>query len=181
MTMLVPRISVIITSYNQKEFLSEAIESVTSQTLRPWEILIADDRSTDGSIEIIGEYAAHDPAWIKALIQPHNVGVARNRNDALSMIQGDLVTLLDGDDRFLPRKLELEYETYRNHPDAEIVHSNVYYIDDAGRRLRLWADGESPPDGHVFPQVLGRNYPRGMTFRNELVEARGIRGGGGEA
>lgn len=174
-----PRISVIITSHNQRDFLSEAIESVISQTLRPYEILIADDQSTDGSIELINEYAAHHPGWIKALIQPRNVGVAKNRNYALAMVEGDFVTLLDGDDRFLPRKLELEYATRRAHPDAKVVHSNVYYTDRAGRRTRLWADGEAPPEGYVFPQVLARRYPRGMTFRNELVETRCIREVGG--
>jgi len=174
-----PRISVIITSYNQKEFISEAIESVIAQTLRPYEILVADDHSIDGSIELINRYAARYPGWIKALIQPRNVGVAKNRNYALSMVKGDLVTLLDGDDRFLPRKLELEYATHRAHPDAKVVHSNIYYTDQAGRRTRLWADGEAPPDGYVFSQVLARRYPRGMTFRNELVETRCIRELGG--
>jgi len=177
--MLEPRISVIITSYNQKDLLAEAIESVISQTLRPWEILIADDGSTDGSIESVRGYAAHHPGWIKLLIQPRNTGVARNRNDALSRVGGDLVTLLDGDDRFLPRKLELEYATYRAHPDAKVVHSNIYYIDRSGRRTRLWADGEAPPEGYVFSQVLSRRYPRGMTFRNELVETRSVREVGG--
>lgn len=174
-----PKISVVITSYNQKQFLAEAIESVIAQTLRPDEILIADDRSTDGSIELIESYAACHPGWIKPLIQSRNVGVAKNRNHALSMVEGELVTLLDGDDRFLPRKLEREYATYRAHPDAQVVHSNIYYVDEAGQRICLWADGETPPHGNVFPQVLARKYPRGKTFRNELVETRCVREVGG--
>jgi len=174
-----PRISVIITSYNQRYFLSEAIESVLAQTLRPHEILIADDHSTDGSIDLIKTYTERHRDWIRPLIQPRNVGVARNKNSALAMVEGDLVTLLDGDDRFLPRKLELEFAAYRAHPDARIVHSNIYYIDREGRRICLWADGEAPPEGHVFAQVLARKYPRGTTFRNELVETRCVREVGG--
>jgi len=177
--MLDPRISVVITSYNQREFLVEAIESVVSQTLRPHEIIIADDASTDGSVDLIRGYVARNPGWVKALLQPRNVGVTRNRNDALSMVEGDLVTLLDGDDRFLPKKLELEYATYKAHPEAKIVHSNMYYIDPNGRRTRLWADGLRPPEGDVFPEVFARRYPRGTTFRNELVETRCIREVGG--
>lgn len=174
-----PKISVIITSFDQKEFLSEAIDSVIGQTLRPYEILIADDHSTDGSIELIENYVDRNPGWVKALIQPRNVGVARNRNDALSGVEGDLVTLLDGDDRFLPRKLELEYATREGHRDAQIVYSNIYSIDEGGRRTELWADGERPAEGYVFSQVFARRYPRGMTFRNELVDTQCIRDVGG--
>jgi glycosyltransferase involved in cell wall biosynthesis len=177
--MVNPTISVVITSYNQKQLLVEAIESVIAQTLRPHEILIADDHSTDGSADLIEVYVARHPGWIKALIQPRNVGVAKNRNEALSRVQGDLVTFLDGDDRFLPRKLEQEYATYRATPNAPIVHSNIYHIDRTGRRLRLWADREAPPEGYVFPQVLARRYPGGTTFRNELVETRCLREVGG--
>jgi len=174
-----PRITVVITSYNQKVFLSQAIDSVISQTLRPHEILIADDHSTDGSIELIEDYAARHPGWIKAIIQPRNVGVAKNRNEALSRVKGDMVTFLDGDDRFLPRKLEREFATYRATPNVQIVHSNMFGIDRSGRRLRVWADGEVPPEGYVFARVLARRYPGGTTFRNELAETRCLREVGG--
>jgi glycosyltransferase involved in cell wall biosynthesis len=176
---LPPRISVIITSYNQRDFLAEAIDSVLSQTLRPWEILIADDHSTDGSDDLIRGYVDRNPGWVKALIQPRNVGVAKNKNLAVGAVQGDLVTLLDGDDRFLPWKLEREYETYRTSPDARVVHSDLYYINIKGRRIRQWADGRPPPQGDVFAKVLARRYPRGTTFRNELVETQCIREVGG--
>jgi hypothetical protein len=87
--------------------------------------------------------------------------------------------MLDGDDRFLPRKLEREYATYRASPGAQVVYSNFYDADRTGRRIRLWADNETPPAGYVFPQVLARRYPRGTTFRNELVETRCLREIGG--
>jgi glycosyltransferase involved in cell wall biosynthesis len=179
MFMVEPTISVVITSYNQKALLVEAIESAIAQTLRPHEILIADDHSTDGSVDLIEEYVARYPGWIKALVQPQNVGVARNRNDALARVQGELVTMLDGDDRFLPQKLEREYDAYRASTGAQIVYSNFYNTDRTGRRTRLWAEKEAPPAGHVFPQVLARKYPGGTTFRNELVETRCLREIGG--
>ena len=174
-----PQITVIITSYNQREFLVEAIESVNAQTLRPREILIADDASTDGSAEVIRDYGKRHAGWIRPLLQRENLGVARNRNLALSKAEGDFVTLLDGDDRFLPRKLEQEYATRLARPGARVVFSNIYDLDRTGRRIRLWADGESPPQGSVFPQVLARQYPHGTTFRNELVDIDCIRKVGG--
>jgi glycosyltransferase involved in cell wall biosynthesis len=176
---LEPRITVILTSYDQKRFLAEAIESAIAQTLRPHEILIADDHSTDGSVEMIEGYVSRYPGWIKAVFQPQNVGVARNRNQALAKVDGTLMTVLDGDDRFLPTKLEREYATYRASAGAQIVYSNIYDIDQNGRRTRLWAESETAPDGYIFPQVLARRFPHGTTFRNELVETRCYREIGG--
>src|SRR3970040_876763 len=108
---------------------------VISQTLRPHEIIVTDDHSIDGSAEVIGSYLARYPGWIRGLFRSRNVGVSRNRNSALAEVRGDLLTILDGDERFLPRKLEMEVATYMNHSEAQIVHSNFYYIDSSGRRI----------------------------------------------
>src|SRR5256886_17638460 len=68
--MIPPRVSVIITSYNQQEYLREAIESAIDQTVAAFEIIVADDHSTkDGSIETIREYAARYPGLVRGLFQ----------------------------------------------------------------------------------------------------------------
>lgn len=164
------KISVFITSYNQKGYLVEAIESVLNQTLQPFEIIIADDCSTDGSQEVIEKYAQTHPDLIRPFYQKQNVGIPRNKSFALEQVRGDLVTYVDGDDRFLPKKLEMELETLLNHPEAQIVYSNVYHINPKGQRSHLWHDGDtSPPTGYVFREAFARAFPRGSLFRNELV------------
>src|SRR5207302_1638938 len=101
--MIQPKVSVIITSYNQQEYLREAIESAIDQTVAAFEIIVADDHSTkDGSIETIREYAARYPRLVRGLFQEENVGIPKNRNSALRMVKGDHVAILDGDDRLLP-------------------------------------------------------------------------------
>lgn len=165
------KISVYITSYNQRAYLIEAIESVIKQTLRPFEIIIVDDCSTDGSQEVIERYAEAHPDLIRPFYHEQNLGIPRNRRFALEQVRGDLVTYLDGDDRFLPRKLEMELDTLMNHPEAQIVYSNVYYIDADGQRTGVWADGNiPPPSGDVFREAFGRSFPRGSLFRNELTD-----------
>src|SRR5438046_7733873 len=78
--MLLPRVSLIITSYNQQEYLSEAIESAIDQTVAAFEIIVADDHSTmDGSIEAIREYEAQYPGLVRGLFQEKNVGIPKNR------------------------------------------------------------------------------------------------------
>jgi len=84
--MLLPRVSLIITSYNQQGYLSEAIESAIDQTVAAFEIIVADDHSTmDGSIEAIREYEAQSPGLVRGLFQEKNVGIPKNRNSALQM------------------------------------------------------------------------------------------------
>src|SRR5207249_9449928 len=79
--MLPPQVSVIITSYNQQEYLREAIESAVDQTVAAFEIIVADDHSTkDGSIETIREYAARYPGLVRGIFQEKNYGIPNNRN-----------------------------------------------------------------------------------------------------
>lgn len=174
-----PKVSVFITSYNQKDYLIEAVESVLNQTLKPFEIIIADDCSTDGSQEIIWEYARKYPDLIRPFCHSQNLGIPKNKRFALEQVQGDLVTYLDGDDRYLPRKLELELETLRNHPEAQIVYSNIYFIDPDGKRTGQWIDNNSlPPNGHVFTEVFGRAFPKNTLFRNEIIDYQCVKGTG---
>lgn len=165
------RITVFITSYNQKGFLVEAIESVLSQTLQPFEIIIADDCSIDGSQEVIARYTHKYPRLIRPFYHKQNMGIPRNKSFALEQTKGNLVTYLDGDDRFLPKKLEFELDCLKRHPESKIVFSNVYYINEKGERTGLWAeDGQTLPTGYVFSQAFSRDFPRESLFRNELID-----------
>jgi len=167
---LVMKISVCITCYNQKHYLIEAIESVLSQSIRPGEIIIVDDFSTDGSQEIISAYVVRYPTLVKPFYHERNCGIARTRTSALEAVTNDFVTYLDGDDRFLPSKLEVELRSLLGNPNAQIVCSNFHYINAAGTRIGIWADpGEAVPQGNVFVRVFARDYPKGSLFRNELV------------
>lgn len=165
-------ISVYITSYNQKHYLVEAIESVLSQTLRPSQVIIIDDCSSDGSQEVIAGYAARYPALVTPIFHERNQGIARTRSDALLVVTGDYVTYVDGDDRFLPTKLEKEAGMLRQKRHAQIAFSNFNYVAPDGRHLGDWADRDALPQGDVFPQVYAREFPRRTLYRNELVDYR---------
>ena len=162
------RISVYIPSYNQKAYLIEAIESVLAQTLRPHQVIIVDDASADGSQEVIAGYASRYPGWITPICHTQNQGVAAARNNALQAVTGNYVTYVDGDDRYLPTKLEAEAACLAAAPGSQLVYSNYYMIDEQGQRLDQWASG-SLPEGDIFCQVFGRQFPRRRLFRSELV------------
>ncbi len=169
------KISVFITSYNQREYLVEAIESVLNQTLKPFEIMIVDDCSSDGSQELIHGYASKYPDWIRPICHPQNLGIAKNKAFAQREAKGDWLTYLDGDDRYLPEKLEQECKALQADPEAKLAFCNFYLINPEGERYKIWADGETPPTGHVFPQVLSRDFPRRNLFRNELVNYEALK------
>ena len=103
-----PLVSVIMPFLNAAPFLEEAIESVRAQTYANWELLLCDDGSTDGSSEIARRYASLDPSRIRHLTHDDGAthGASAARNLGLRRVRGELVALLDGDDVWLPHKLE---------------------------------------------------------------------------
>lgn len=168
-----PNISVMIICYNFERFIGECIESILAQTLPPREIIIADDVSPDSSWSIISKYARRHPESIKAFRQERNLGPHGNGVSAWEMARGDLLSALDGDDRWHPAKLEMEWKALQRRPDARLAYSNVRTIDEQGEVMGLWYGGKgpAPPEGDVFLRVASRKFfPRiPNIFRNELV------------
>jgi len=165
------KITVFITSYNQRKYLKEAIDSVLSQTLPAAQIIIVDDCSIDGSQDIISDYLNSYPELFTPIFHKENTGVGQVRIDALNAVTSDFVTYVDGDDRFLQKKLEKEAAALHANPNARIACSNNYYIsEDGSQYLRQWVDQEEVPQGDVFWQTFARAFPKRSLFRMELVE-----------
>ncbi len=163
------RISLVITSYNQKELLAEAVDSGIAQSLTPHEIVIADDCSTDGSQLLIDHYARKFPDWIKPVYHSSNCGISKNRNSGILAATGDLITWLDGDDRLCSKKLENEHAILDQNSDVGWVYSQVRIIDEAGsfRGLRF----ETPLQGNIFEPMLGMlgSAPRCLMVRKDIL------------
>ncbi|MDX4013217.1 glycosyltransferase family 2 protein [Aliarcobacter skirrowii] len=100
-------ISVVLTVYNGEKYLDECINSIINQTLRNIEIIIINDGSTDGSLEIINKFANTD-SRIKILNQK-NMGAAKARNNGIKVSNGKYLSILDGDDIFDDNMLESMY------------------------------------------------------------------------
>ncbi len=105
-----PQISVIIPVYNVKEFLSACLQSVAAQTFTNAQIIIVDDGSTDGSAEILAEFAQCNPSW-QVLAQP-NRGVAAARQAGLAQARAETVCFVDADDVLDPHYLEELWRIY---------------------------------------------------------------------
>jgi glycosyltransferase involved in cell wall biosynthesis len=173
--MLPPQVSLIITSYNQQEYLREAIESAINQTVAAFEIIVADDHSTkDSSVEIIREYTAKYPGLVRGLFQERNVGIPKNRNSALRMVKGDYVAILDGDDRLLPRFIERHGAALAANRQAHVSYSNRYHVNQVGERRPH--DHSPQPSGDVLAYIArGRKgILRSMVAKYDLVKAAGF-------
>lgn len=165
------KITVYITSYNQKELLKQAIESVLNQTLQPFEIIIVDDASVDGSVDLIKMYAQRYPNLIRYILNEENIGVSKVRVAALESVCGDYVTYLDGDDLYLPQKLEKEASLICE-GDYDVAFSNTAYFRNHPLNIEhIWASDlrKMPKPGNMYLETFCRFFPRNSLFRMELV------------
>lgn len=133
-----PLVSVILIAYNQRRYIRQAIESVLAQeTSFPYELLIGDDASDDGTGDIVAEYAQAYPDIIRAFIRPENVGAARNAVLLLQQARGEFIASLEGDDYWIdPQKLEKQAAFLRESPDFIGCTSRIRCVDENGRAIR---------------------------------------------
>ena len=122
-----PSVSVVIPTYNNGRFLIEAIESALAQTVRPREIIVVDDGSTDDTRERLRPYATRVVYRYQA-----NQGVSAARNLGIRIATGDFIAFLDSDDVWHPRKLELQLEVFRNRPDLGLLGAAGFHWPDSG-------------------------------------------------
>ena len=124
-----PKVSVCMPTYNKADFIAEAIQSVLDQTFKDFELIITDDVSSDNSEEIIRSF--NDPR-IKFIKNKKNLGMINNWNKAVSMANGEYITILHGDDRYLPEFLAAESEILDKSPNVGYVFSACNIIDENG-------------------------------------------------
>lgn len=132
--------SVALCTYNGEKYLPEQLESIASQTLLPREIVIHDDGSTDGTVEIAREFARSIPAQVRIHVNDVNQGSAVNFEAAIKRCTGSFIALSDQDDVWHPLKLERLERTFAQFPDAGVVFSDGWLIDSASESIEgsLW-------------------------------------------
>ena len=176
---LKPLVSVGIPSYNHAPYLPAAIESVLGQTLRDVELVIADDGSTDGSIEIARRYADAYPDRVAVVTHPGDahLGIGATGNLCRSRARGAYVVGLPSDDVLYPDMLEREVRFLESRPEIGFVYGFAHRIDASGRRIpRAWTFGSDITEGAapVERLVQGNKIPA-MTvmLRRECMEQAG--------
>lgn len=112
-----PLISIIMATYNRANYIKEALDSIMKQTFKDYEIIVADDGSTDNTKDILEKYEG-----IRYLLLEHS-GIAMTRNAAVSAARGKWIAFLDSDDLWKEEKLQKQVDYIQAHPDCRIVYT----------------------------------------------------------
>jgi len=112
-TSSMPSVSIVIVSYNQEKFISEAILGAVLQDYENLEVIVSDDGSTDKTQRIIEDFAKRYPNRLIPLLNDQNSGITVNCNKALSACRGELITFIGGDDVMLAGKVTAQVEWFK--------------------------------------------------------------------
>lgn len=127
-----PRVSVVIPAYKAALTLEEAVDSCLGQSKDDLEVLVIEDGSKDGTLEVAEKCRRKDPERVRVLRHAGGVnkGVAASRNLGLDMARGEFIAFLDADDAWLPDKLRIQLEVMDREPAVGLVFGNVYLSSD---------------------------------------------------
>lgn len=126
-----PAISVVMPAYNAEKFIGEAIESILNQTFKDFELVILNDASTDGTLDVINLYARRD-SRTKVITNHQNLYIAGNRNKGIGLSQGKYIVWQDADDIAYKTRLEELFTFMESHPEVGICGSYLDIFDETG-------------------------------------------------
>jgi glycosyltransferase involved in cell wall biosynthesis len=149
-----PAISVLIPTFNYSRYLPEAIESVLSQDFPDFELIIADDCSSDDTAEVVKPYCQRD-SRIQFIAHPANMGMVNNWNYCLERAQGEYIKFIFGDDKLCgPNALGRMLAMLKSDPAATLAASARVILDENSKVVNLW-----------------RNLPEGSHDGRKIIKA----------
>jgi glycosyltransferase involved in cell wall biosynthesis len=157
-----PLVSVICLCYNHRPYFNVAIESVLTQTYSHLQVIIVDDASTDGSKEMLEEFAKRHPR-IQTLLLSSNQGNCKAFNQGLKLATGDFVIDFSTDDVMMPDRIEKQVDFFSKQTDrVGVVFTDAVYINENGIPLR-------DHYGYLLNKKLIEHVPSGDVFRDVLT------------
>ena len=161
-------IAVVIPFYNRRSFVRRALKCVLDQTLTPSEIIVVDDGSSDGTLEVLKEYEE----FVKIIVQK-NQGVSAARNRGVAASASKWIAFLDSDDIWDKKKLEIQTLFHKNHPDILFSHTNEIWIRD--EKIVSQKKKHKKPQGDCFYENLDfcKISPSTVMIKKELFEKCG--------
>jgi glycosyltransferase involved in cell wall biosynthesis len=148
-----PLVSVIMPTFNRRQFLQPAIESLFNQSFARWELIIADDGSDTDTLSYLQNL--HAPPQIKVMWLAHSGRPSVVRNAALREARGEYIAFLDSDDLWLPRKLEMQITSLVRHPQRKWSYTAFALVDGAGEPKEPLPHARRPtPSGWIMEKML---------------------------
>jgi glycosyltransferase involved in cell wall biosynthesis len=167
------RFCVALCTYQGQAFLPEQLASIARQTRLPDRMVIVDDASTDGTVDVARRFAAAAPFPVALCRNPRNLGYAQNFERAIRQAEGDVIVLSDQDDVWREDKLERMEAEFLRSPAVGLVFSDAEVVDAglAPLGFRLWDSVGFRPElrarfaaGHAFEVLVRGNFVTGATL-----------------
>ncbi len=165
-----PKISIIIITYNREEFIKEAIDSVLFQSFKDWQLIIIDDGSDDKTKELVKEYL-NIGLNIKYVRNEKRLGISRARNLALSMCESKYIAVLDSDDLWCDsEKLQKQIDFLEKNKEYALVGTNAIFINNRGVFIKK--SNVKLADYNIRKSILIRNqfFHSSVIFRNNIFK-----------
>lgn len=166
-----PLLSVCLITYNHAKFIEQSIDGVLKQTVDfPWEFIIADDCSTDGTAAIVRDYADRMPDLIRPILQSPNLGGDRNVKQMLRAAKGKYIAYLEGDDYWSdPLKLQTQVDFLEENPDFTICFHNTLVVYEQADKDSHLSNNEKR-DVFSFEDILAQRFfmTGSCVYRNGL-------------
>ncbi len=162
------KVSVIIPTFNRFSLISRAIDSVLNQTIKPFEIIVVDDGSSDDTYTFI----KNNYKSVK-LIKQNNLGVSKARNVGIKNSSGDWIALLDSDDEWKKNKLEVQIKSLSEYDYYSVCHTNEIWIRN-GIRVNQ-KKRHQKYGGEIFDKCLDicRISPSSIIFKKNIINEVG--------
>lgn len=167
-----PKVSVLMTSYNTDSYIEEAIQSILKQTYTDFELIIVDDASADNSWNIITHYQKQNNK-IRCYKNNNNLGISQTRNKLIDLAQWEYIAWLDSDDKAKHSRLKKQTDFLNTHPDHGIVWSWMTLIDNTWKVK--WIKKLPVDDREIRKQWYIRNSlnQTGLMIRKSCIEKTG--------
>lgn len=172
-----PLVSAIMPAYNQVEFVGEAIRSAVDQDYPNLQLVVADDGSTDGTVDVILDWAQRYPDRVIPIVGEGHLGVTGNCNRALDRCRGELQAFHAGDDIWLAGKIKRQVEWFAEDARRVLCGHDVEAFDsESGQRLFHWSEFQTAPagdDARLFVRHGHPWHPLGNMVRASVIPAGG--------
>ena len=174
-----PLVSVILPSYNYARYLPERIESILSQSMQDFELILLDDASTDGSADILRSYADCDKVTALNINSANSGSPFSQWLQGISLARGKYIWIAEADDLATPDFLEKSVAVMERHPECVLAFSGSVCIDSEGRHIGIdhdrWEEKRKPPKPDSFSIFSGHDYiRRNLYWRSYIYNASGV-------
>ncbi|UPM43935.1 glycosyltransferase family 2 protein [Halocatena salina] len=168
-----PLVSVILTTYDRREYLPEAIESVTDQTYEKIELVVVDDHSPESPQDIVDDASQESVRDIVFVRHEENKGASAARNTGIEVADGEILAFLDDDEQWKPTKIERQVDVLQNEgPDVGAVYTGIQMFDPSGSTIAV---RDAKDEGDLTKKFLCGSTPPfpSIAVRQEIVSAAG--------